>query len=303
MSPPSPPGASKTPASRSGGEAGDQGKLRPSNPDSDHLAGEHVARPDARTGSLRPRGVLLLDDAADHPLTVERKRHQQEQRPYATNVAASPASSSGPERAVLSSGAGGRRWRSTHGLVSATAAAFGRPRTETEPVLGQEQHASTSRSSTARRPTAGDDAKLDLRVVERVRRPLEGGGSPGGAGATTAGRSPRPSPSRRAAKSRQRKDDDRSTRGTPCCAAALAARAATSMIALRPAHGATSSKKLGQRRRAVAERDDLRRPLRRRKHALRVHVSIRQQPQVPLRRSTSSIPADPAATRRAHPRS
>ena len=63
-----------------GGEAGDECELRESEqPDSDHLAGEQVARPRRREDQLDDAVVLLLDDAGDHPLAVDRERHQQEQ--------------------------------------------------------------------------------------------------------------------------------------------------------------------------------------------------------------------------------
>ena len=79
--PPSPAGASKTPATRSGCEARDESELRePEQADPDHLAGEHVARPDRREDEFDDAVVLLLDHAADHPLTVDRERREQEQR-------------------------------------------------------------------------------------------------------------------------------------------------------------------------------------------------------------------------------
>ena len=57
-----------------GGEPGDERELRePEQPDPDHLAGEQVARPHRRQDQLDDAVVLLLDDAGDHPLAVDRQ--------------------------------------------------------------------------------------------------------------------------------------------------------------------------------------------------------------------------------------
>jgi hypothetical protein len=62
------------------GEPGDDCELPESEqPDSDHLAGEEVARPHRRQDQLDDAVVLLLDDAADHPLPIHGKGHEQEQ--------------------------------------------------------------------------------------------------------------------------------------------------------------------------------------------------------------------------------
>ena len=75
----SPAGASNTPATRRTAvrPAISASCARPVRPD--HLPGEQVARPDGRQNHLHDAVVLLLDDAADNPLAVERERCQQKQ--------------------------------------------------------------------------------------------------------------------------------------------------------------------------------------------------------------------------------
>ena len=64
-----------------GGEAGDERELgEPEQADSDHLAGEQVARPNGREDQLDDAVVLLLDDAGDHPLAVDGEGDEQEER-------------------------------------------------------------------------------------------------------------------------------------------------------------------------------------------------------------------------------
>jgi hypothetical protein len=80
--PPSAAGAPKKPASRSeAARPAPERELRePEQADSDHLPGEHVARPDCREDDLDDAVVLLLDHARDDPLAVDRERGEQEQR-------------------------------------------------------------------------------------------------------------------------------------------------------------------------------------------------------------------------------
>ena len=179
-----------------GGEPGDERELRePEQPDPDHLAGEQVARPHRRQDQLDDAVVLLLDDAAEDPLPVDRERHRAGAaapsiRDENLGVGASPAG--GSSVAVVSSGAGGRWLRSARTAVSATAASLRVDVcAEDEPVLAEEQERVDllrleRRASGGRR---GDDPQPHLRVVEGLRRPLRARRrGPRGAGAVTATR-------------------------------------------------------------------------------------------------------------------
>ena len=122
-----------------GGEAGDERELdEPEQPDSDHLAREQVARPHRRHDQLDDAVVLLLDDAADHPLAVDRKGREEEQRGDVRDQRPRRHRRPRPQGAsvaVVSSGAGGRCCRSARTAVSATAASLRIDvRPEDEPV-------------------------------------------------------------------------------------------------------------------------------------------------------------------------
>ena len=113
-----------------------------------------------REDQLDDAVVLLLDDAGEHPLAVERERHEQEQGAGVRDQTSRrrwPPVSGGWSVAVVSSGAGGRWLRSARTAVSATAAAFASTFVrKTSRSCGRSRSASTCSASSACRPAAGD---------------------------------------------------------------------------------------------------------------------------------------------------
>ena len=189
MSPPSPVGASKTPAaSRTAARPGGQRELRKAEqPDPDHLAGEQVARPYRREDQLHDAVVLLLDDAGDHPLAVDGERHEEEKpradvrderrcvgRSRPREDGASPRSAPAPEAA----GCGGRAPRCRRRRPPWRRRSSGRRAGPADSSRSASTFLSSSSLASGRRRS--DQSQPHLRVVERLRGALQARREAGG---------------------------------------------------------------------------------------------------------------------------
>ena len=195
--PPSPAGASKTPAaSRTAVRPATSASCaRPSRPIPITLPASRWRGRTVERISLDDAVALLLDDAGDHPLAVDGKRREQEQRAGVARPGSrrrsSPSRRAGawPQSAPVP---GGRWLRSARTAVSAIAAALVSTFVaEDEPILRQQQDR-VDLLGVERPPSGcgrGDHSQLHLGVVERFRCALECGGE--------AGAAPAPSPRRR----------------------------------------------------------------------------------------------------------
>jgi hypothetical protein len=210
-----------------------------------------VLRSHRRQDQLDDAVVLLLDDAADHPLAVEGQRHEEEQAGRVGHE------DRGVARLLLrrKQGSGcqfGLGWematKRTDSRVRNRRRLCIDLRAEDEPVIGEEQQRVDlfvlERLPSG--PRRGDHTKLHLRVVERLRRTLESRGKTGRHGRDhchPVGRAGIDQAGEQHRAADQREDEER--RGEKGLAAQPLANLAPGNEADRPwpAHRATSSRK------------------------------------------------------------